>query len=645
MAVRPRGLTRAAGAGLALGLALTVGGALAGYAAHRSATDAGDAGDRRAALADVARIRGNVERAELAARALADGAATDDVSAFRSAGPEVVRRTSIGTVALAPLDAAGVPVVATAVPNPVPPLVRGTAIDAAVVRDAIAGVEPATGVGAGGELLVVAPVSTVGPGAPVAERRSGTAAVVVGLFDLARLGDRLFGAADVRLVADGEVVYERGDPSGSLLRTTVSVGDRPWLVEVDTAPRGTGWVPWAIGAAGLLLGALAGAVASRAVREKIEAEHRADDRTRQLSRIAETGGRIQQTLDLGELLPAFAVGLAEEFDLRHVAISLVDDEGRDVEAFATGVRTAGLPSHQLALRRGWRHVGILSVRPRRPLDTAEETSLQALGDLLAVALTNARLLQREQEAATRLRELDALKNAFLGTVSHELRTSMTAIMGFGELLVDAWDEMSDDRRRELAERVRRSAGSLRHLVDDLLDFARLEQQRLRVSPRPVDLADVVSRTVDSLRSLLADHELDLRVSQAVPAHVDPLAVERIVANLLSNAAKYSPPGTTVRVSVEPAGDRARLVVSDQGPGVPAAERSRIFVRFYRLDTDVTLRTRGAGIGLSILRDFADRSGATVAVDDAPGGGARFTVDFPTAPVRTDEAEQLEEQAR
>jgi signal transduction histidine kinase len=640
VAVRPRRLTRPVAGGLALTIALGAGGAFGGIAADRSARDAGLDAMRRAARTDAERVRGNIDRAELAARALAT---VEEVAAFRSAAPEVVRRTAISTVALAPLDDAGNPVVATAVPNPVPPLVRGATVDAVMVRAAIADVGPVTGVAPGGELLVVAPVTTAAAGAPVVDRRQATTAVVVGVIDIATLGDRLFGGGDVRLLADGALVYERGDPSGSLLRATIAIGDRPWMVEADAPPRGTGWVPWAIAAAGLLLGVLAGTVAARAIRRREEAERRADERTRQLGRIAETGGRIQQTLDLGELLPAFALGLADEFDLRHVAISLVDDEGRDVEAFATGIRTGGLPTHQLSLRRGWRHVGVLSVRPRRPLDEAEQTSLQALGDLLAVALTNARLLQREQDAAARLRELDALKNAFLGTVSHELRTSMTAIMGFGELLVDAWDEMSDDRRRELAERVRRSAGSLRHLVDDLLDFARLEQQRLRVSPRPVDLADIVRRTVDSLRSLLADHGLEVHAPDPVAAHVDPLAVERIVANLLSNAAKYSPSGTTVTVRVETVGDRARLAVADQGPGVPAAERNRIFVRFYRLDTEATLRTRGAGIGLSILRDFADRSHATVSVDDAPGGGARFTVDFPTTAVQVDESLSLEEQ--
>jgi signal transduction histidine kinase len=85
------------------------------------------------------------------------------------------------------------------------------------------------------------------------------------------------------------------------------------------------------------------------------------------------------------------------------------------------------------------------------------------------------------------------------------------------------------------------------------------------------------------------------------------------------------------VKVEPAGDRARLVVADRGPGIPEDERARIFVRFYRVSNAETIRTRGAGIGLAIVRDFADQSGATITIDDTPGGGATFVVDFPSRP--------------
>ena len=220
-------------------------------------------------------------------------------------------------------------------------------------------------------------------------------------------------------------------------------------------------------------------------------------------------------------------------------------------------------------------------------------------------------------------------------MSHELRTATTAVQGFGELLTEHWDAMPDARRRELASRIRRQAGSLRHLVDDLLDYARLERESLRVSPRELVLGDVVEHLAESFSPLVSGHELVVDVDRDVVAWADPIAVERILANLLSNAGKYAPPGTTVTITVAHHGDRARLSVADQGPGIPPDDRRRVFVRFYRLDNSETIRTHGAGIGLSILRDFAD-----VAIDDAPGGGALITVDFPTAPVGAISSENM-----
>jgi len=471
-----------------------------------------------------------------------------------------------------------------------------------------------------------------------ADRRASVTGAIVAVADVeAILGSPWPGGLSLTTPRGREVGAIDGDVGTEL---TMNVAGRSWVVRFGDADRGWPASAWVVLGAGLLLAAIGAFVLDRAAVRERRAERQAADRARQLERIAESGARLQQSLDLSELLPAFSVALAEDFDLAAVSVSLLDDDGTLVEAFATGERTDVGATIELPLRRGWRAVGVLSVRPGRPLDEAERTSLQALADLLAVAMSNAQLYEREQLSATRLRDLDALKNAFLGTVSHELRTSMTAIMGFGELLSDSWDALDDQRRREMASRIRRSAGSLRHLVDDLLDFARLEQERLRVQPREVDLAGVVRQTVEGLSPLLGSHELALLADDTVTAWADPVAVERILANLVSNAAKYSPAGTTVTVSVTPEPGVARLVVSDQGPGIPPEERKRIFARFYRLSTPEAVRNRGAGIGLAILRDFADRSGARVQVDDAPGGGARFTIDFPTDPVEAPQHDTL-----
>ena len=621
-----------------VGLLLTIGVVVATAAVVVGSTSERRAGYEHAAAVEVDRLVATVEHhlVEMERLALtADSAATFR----RSAAPRTDELPGLRAVALARVDGDRL-IVQTAVPSDAGLLRTGNDLRTAstmevvltrVLTEADAAAGAPYDIGDRAVITVAAPVIDVVTGAE-AERRASVRGAVVGALDVTRLLANRWAGAVSLIAPNGAPVIDEAGTEGDALDRVVDIRGRTWRIRLDAPNAGWPASAWIVLAVGITLSAGLVAMFHRELTRRREAEAQAASRSLQLERIADAGARLQQSLDLGELLPAFAVALAADFDLDGVSVALLDGEGNLTEAFASGERSSSDATIDLPLRRGWRAVGVLSVRPGRALDPSELTSLQALADLLAVAMSNAQLYEREQLNAARLRDLDALKNAFLGTVSHELRTSMTAIMGFGELLSDAWDNLDDDRRREMAARIRRSAGSLRHLVDDLLDFARLEQERLRVNPRPIDLASTVRATVDGLSPLLGQHELALEVPDSAPAWADPVAVERIVANLLSNAAKYSPAGTTVTVSLVPAGDVARLVVADQGPGIPPEERRRIFARFYRLETPESVRTRGAGIGLAILHDFAERSGAVVHVDDAPGGGARFAVDFPTRPI-------------
>ena len=189
-----------------------------------------------------------------------------------------------------------------------------------------------------------------------------------------------------------------------------------------------------------------------------------------------------------------------------------------------------------------------------------------------------------------------------------------------------WPELSDEQRREFIDRIARNAGSLKRLVDDLLDFARLERHALTVAPHVVSLSELVHQTVEQLASLLEEHHLTLDIQPNVIAFTDPDAVERILGNFLSNAAKYSPPGTTITVTVESSGSRALLSVSDEGPGIPADERTRVFTRFYRSETEATHRTRGAGIG-SLM---SPNAGGPTAVPQPHVGQTQSSEAFPEA---------------
>lgn len=632
MAVRPRSLSRPGGgpgAATLFAAGVLLLGTLLALGAQDRAHERERVHGQRQARIDLGRLQSQVDLVATRA-ALIAATAVDPATPFRRAADAADRGPRPRAVLLV---------------DPTTLAVRGRSGDTAVrigddvLRDVVGDAVGAAAarvvgpVGSDGEawFLGVAPVHPAGTPPDLAARRAGTSAVVVTATPAATLlrppgQPALWAGGDVRVGDSGDDVE---DP---LFTGELDVTGDIVIVDVGVLARGRPVVGWVMFGVTLAIAALGYAALRRQLQRRADAELEAAERAHQLEMIAETSASLQQSLDLAELLPTFCVTIADQFELRHVAVLVADEEGRRIEAFRFGDEGVHGVERAFDLRRGWRSVGTFTVRSARELGEVTAQSLQALCDLLAVAVSNAQLFQREQQAAARLRELDALKNAFLGTVSHELRTSTTAVQGFGDILTEHWDKLPEERRRELASRIRRQAGSLRHLVDDLLDYARLEHERLRVTPRELDLSEHVGMLVESMAPVVGDHKVIVDASPGVVAWADPIAVERILANLLSNAGKYSPPGTTVTVTVANHRDRARLSVADQGPGIPAEERRRVFVRFYRLDNAETVRTRGAGIGLSILHDFAERSGADVTIDDAPGGGAVVCIDFPVTPL-------------
>ncbi len=399
-------------------------------------------------------------------------------------------------------------------------------------------------------------------------------------------------------------------------------------------------------AAGLLASTVATAVLSTARRLRLEREGAAD-RMAQIQLIGDVGPLVQQSLELADVLPSVAVQLSDHFGLAGVSLSTLANSAGPVELFSYGEAPAAgakavlrPPAHlasgdtlALALERGGRSVAQLQLVAGRDLDESELQSLRAITELVTAAIVNAALFASQQEALTRLRDLDALKTVFLGTASHELRTPVTAISGFASLLADSWDRFDDGQRRDFVGRISANARSLNGVVQDLLDFSLLDRGTLVVTTEEVDLAQLVGSVVDRLSSTLDDHEIAFSASAVPPIEGDVNGLERIVTNLLSNAVKFSPAGTCVTVSVGPCskeGYAAEVAVSDEGPGIPAEERQRVFTRFFRGSGDAVVQTRGVGIGLSVVAEFVARLHGEVDVDDAPDGGARFTVRFPAS---------------
>lgn len=240
--------------------------------------------------------------------------------------------------------------------------------------------------------------------------------------------------------------------------------------------------------------------------------------------------------------------------------------------------------------------------------------------------------RKEAEEVRRLYEqtkaLDELKTRFFASISHELRTPLALVLGPTERHLAAADT-PPAVRRDLAVVVR-NARTLLGLVDDLLDIARLDAGRMGPAYAEVDLVRLARRVADRFEVFIEEEHIAFSIEgpPRLAAEVDPEKLQRILLNLLSNAFKLTPSGGRVRLTLRETPERVCLEVADSGPGVPVERREAVFERFGRLDSSVTRRFGGAGLGLSIARELAVLHGGTISITDAPEGGARFVVELP-----------------
>jgi signal transduction histidine kinase len=241
---------------------------------------------------------------------------------------------------------------------------------------------------------------------------------------------------------------------------------------------------------------------------------------------------------------------------------------------------------------------------------------------------------RELEAShARLREVDQLKSDFLGNVSHELRTPLAAVKGYVDNLLDGVAGPLTEKPRHYLGRVRDNADRLGRMVSDLLDLTRIEAGKIELAPQSLPVADLVSDALDGLRHIADERRVQVTVDVPVcpPVWADPDKVHQVLTNLLANAVKFSPPGGLVSVTVADEGaGLVRFTVRDTGPGIPSADRERVFDKFYQVGRVGGERPPGTGLGLTIARHLVELHGGRVWVEDAPGRGAAFVVLLPAA---------------
>jgi PAS domain S-box-containing protein len=263
----------------------------------------------------------------------------------------------------------------------------------------------------------------------------------------------------------------------------------------------------------------------------------------------------------------------------------------------------------------------------------------ALLDVLScIGLQLGRVAERQLAAvglarAEALAATERMKNAFINTVSHELRTPLTTITGNAEFLADGLYGQLTPPQLDRVAGIQQGADQLRALVDEMIDFARLEAGALQLVMQDLDVGAWIRFVATQVERAAAGR--GLRVATTIPedplwAHADPVRASQALHNMLDNAIKFTPAGGLITVSARACGDRVRVEVADTGPGIAAGHVPHVFEKFYQADGSTTRAHGGSGLGLAIARAFVTAHGGEIGVDTSEGHGATFWFTLPSA---------------
>jgi signal transduction histidine kinase len=282
---------------------------------------------------------------------------------------------------------------------------------------------------------------------------------------------------------------------------------------------------------------------------------------------------------------------------------------------------------------------------RRPLDdlvTASERLAQGdldarvrvggLSETAALGTAFNKMAEELQRRAGERDQLDRMKDEFVLTASHELRSPLTAVQGFAELLMLERERLNP-KQTETVEVILDNSRHLVRLLNDLLDLARSNAGRLTIKPVPISPVQLVEEAVRTMRGQIEAKGQTLveSVESELPlVTVDADRIRQVLVNLLTNANEYCPEGARIEVVARGVGGEVEIAVIDNGPGIPSEQLEHVFERFTRGDAGLTQRVGGTGLGLAISKSLVELHGGTIWVESAPGAGATFRLRLPPA---------------
>ena len=408
-------------------------------------------------------------------------------------------------------------------------------------------------------------------------------------------------------------------------------------------------------AVALVIGNLTGSL-----RYQAKAAATREDRSRAVSEFARELSGLLETDRVVEIATRFieaqfrgrATILVPDADDRLNAAAVARMEGAD-EGTARWVldnaQPAGLGTDALAgsrclylpLRAPMRNRGVLILKPqsRQVLLVPEQRrQLETFAYLTAIALERVHYVEVAQQALLRM-ESERLRNSLLSALSHDLRTPLASLVGIAESLLLSQPPLSA-AQQESARQMASQSQRLASLVENLLEMARIEAGGATLRRKWHVIEEVIGSAIKAARPALANRHVDVAIAADTPlVELDAVLIERVLYNLLENAAKYTPADTPVRITADPDGSNLRIAVSDRGPGVPKGQEDVIFEKFNR-GVARESNTPGVGLGLAIARAIVDAHGGRIFVVPAADGGASFVFTLPlgSPPAGPDEAD-------
>ena len=265
------------------------------------------------------------------------------------------------------------------------------------------------------------------------------------------------------------------------------------------------------------------------------------------------------------------------------------------------------------------------------LSREDQRFVEAIADQVALAIQRLTLVTEVHRARVAA-ETERLRSAMLSAISHDLKTPLASILGAATSLASYSSYYQQQERDELVETIREEAERMNRFVANLLDITRIESSTLEVRQEATDIEEVIGAAARRARRVLGNHRLSLRIAPELPMlAIDGVLLEQVLFNLLDNAAKYAPPGSTVEIEAGRLHDRIMIKVTDEGPGILPQDLQRIFEKFYRADRGRRQRA-GTGLGLAICRGFVEAMGGRIhAGNRTDRSGAVFIIAFPEPP--------------